>query len=409
MSLALATGVLPVASAAGQPRFIPAVQASEKRAAGCPSPIEVDHVLSAASRAMQQERFDAAVNLLQPEPLPKCDARVDLLLGAALEGSGRGSEAQRILEQAHRQWPADHGLAASLARSYWLAGRPAQAAEALASTSITPGTPLEELELRAEVYLAVHQLILAQTAAEAAYHRHPSTETLLLLANIIQTQGRSQDALTLLAAKRAENATSVPFLITIAECEFDAGSFAAAHEDLARAAAIDPGSYQAHYLLGNTLVQQRQIDAAIAEYQAAITIAPEKPRTYYQLALAKVIQEDVEGAKQSLEQALAADEQYAPAYTELGDLLMQQGRFAEAIEPLHKAIQYGPTQESPYYLLTRVYARLGEKQQSDAMLQRYQEVKAANHKRPAKVEPDKAGTGDQSSLPPSPRIPETRP
>ena len=66
------------------------------------------------------------------------------------------------------------------------------------------------------------------------------------------------------------------------------------------------------------------------------------------------------------------------------------------------AIQYGPTHESPDYLLTRVYARLGEKQQSDAMLQRCQEVKAANHKRPTKAEPDKARRSDQSSLPASP-------
>ncbi len=355
---------------------------------------------------MQHEQFGAAVDLLQPAPLPKCDARIDLLLGAALEGSERSGEAQRVLEQAHRQWPMNHNLAASLARSDWLSNRPEEAAAALASTHITPNTPLQELELRAEVYLGVHQLLLAQSAAEAAYRGQPSTETLLLLANIIQAQGRAQDALNLLTPKRNENAASASFLITIAESEFDSGAFAAAHEDLARALNIDPASYQAHYLLGNTLVQQRQIDAAVAEYQAAITIAPEKPRTYYQLALVKVIQGDMNGVEQALAKAVAADERYAPAYTELGDLLMQQGRFAEAVEPLRKAIQYGPTQESPYYLLTRVYARLGQKQQSDAMLQRYKDVKAANHKRPTKAELQEGHRTDQSSSSASPQAPE---
>ena len=388
-----------MAGAAERLRADPPPQASLENSGDCPSRSELDRLVSAASDLMQQEQFDAAVKVLQPEPLPKCDARVALLLGAAFEGSAHGADAQGILEQAHRQWPSNHSLAASLARSYWISGHPAQAAEALGSTRITPSTPLQELELRAEVYLAVHQLLLAQTAAEAAFRIHPSTETLLLLANTIQTQGRAQDALTLLAARRQENAASVPFLITIAESEFDSGIYAAAHDDLAHATAIDPRSYQAHYLFGNTLVQQRQIDAAMAEYQTAISIAPEKPRTYYHLALAKVIQGDVEGAKQSLTRALVADEQYAPAYTELGDLLMQQGRFAEAVEPLRKAIQYGPTQESPYYLLTRVYARLGQKTQSEDMLQRYQEVKAANHKRPVKSQPDAPGAADQSSLP----------
>ena len=410
MFLVLATGVFSpkplVAGAAGWLRSDPQTESFLESSGDCPSRSELDRLVSAASDLMQQGQFDAAVKVLQPEPLPKCDARAALLLGAAFEGSGHGSDAQRILEQAHRQWPSDPRRAAALARSYWISGRAAQAAEALGSTRITPSTPVQELELRAEVYLAVHQLLLAQTAAEAAFRSHPSTETLLLLANTIQTQGRAQDALTLLATRREENAASVPFLITIAETEFDSGIYAAAHDDLAHATAIDPGSYQAHYLLGNTLVQQRQIDAAMAEYQTAIGIAPEKPRTYYQLALAKVIQGDVDGAKQSLVKALVADEQYAPAYTELGDLLMQQGRFAEAVEPLRKAIQYGPTQESPYYLLTRVYARLGQKRQSDEMLQRYQEVKATNHKRPARAEPDKARPGDQNPLPASPRNPE---
>ena len=360
---------------------------------------------------MQQEQYGAAAELLQPAPLPTCDPRVDLLLSAALEGSGQGSLAQQILEQAHRQWPANHSLAASLARSYWISGHPTQAADALASTTASAGTPLQELELRAEVYLAVHQLVLAQSAAERAYQSYPSTETLLLLANILQTEGRAQDALTLLENKRAENLTSVPFLITIAESEFDSGTYVAARQDLVRAIDLDPKSYQAHYLLGNTLVKQTQIDAAIAEYQAAIDLAPEKPRTYYQLALAKVIQGDIDGAQQSLAKALAADEQYAPAYTELGTLLMEQGRFAEAVDPLQKAIRYGPTEETPYYLLTRVFSRLGEKKQSDDMLRQYQQVKATNRKRPTKTETRKpefdiSGTSHQSSSAASPHTPE---
>ena len=390
----LAAGFLtlrtPAVEAADQLRSEPVAKVASARPSDCPSSLELDRLLSSASQMMQQEQFTAVIDVLQAKPLQRCDARVALLLGAAFEGAGRNPYAQLVFEQAHRQWSSNHDVAACLARSYWISGRPTQAAEAFASTSITPSTPVQELELRAEVYLAVHQLLSAQSAAEAAFHRHPSAETLLLLANILQTQGRAQDALTLLTTRRQENAASAPFLITIAEAEFDSGLYAAAYDDLTRAIAIDPGSYQAHYLLGNTLVQQRQIDAAVTQYQAAVDIAPEKPRTYYQFALAKVIQGDVEGAKQLLVRALSADEQYAPAYTELGDLLLQQGRFAEAVEPLRKAIQYGPTQEAPYYLLTRVYARLGEKKQSDDMLQRYQEVKAANHKRPAKAQPDKA-------------------
>ncbi len=206
-----------------------------------------------------------------------------------------------------------------------------------------------------------------------------------MLANIIQTQGRAHDALTLLESRRKENQASAPFLITIAETEFDSQIYAAAHQDLAEALRLDPKSYQAHYLLANTLVQQTKAQEAVSEYEMAIQIAPGKPRTYHQLALAQVILGDVNGARESLQQCVAADSKYAPAYTELGKLLLQQGRYAEAVEPLQKAIEYGPTQEFPYYFLTRVYARLGQKQQSDEMLERYKSVKEANRKRPART------------------------
>ena len=364
----------------------------------CPSSSEISRLLSTASQSMQEEQFDAVVALLRPAPLAACDARIGLLLGAALEGSGKSAEEQLILEQAHERWPSNHSVAASLARRYWLVGQPQKAANALASVSVTSATPLQELELRAEVYLAVHQLGPAQAAAEAAYRKSPSTDTLLLLANIIQTQGRAQDALTLLESRRKENAASAPFLITIAEAEFDSELYAAAHQDLVEALALDPRSYQAHYLFANTLVQQTKAKEAVLEYEMAIQIAPDKPRTYHQLALAKVILGDVNGARESLQQCVAADPKYAPAYTEIGKLLLQQGRYAEAVEPLQKAIEYGPTQEFPYYFLTRVYARLGQKQQSDEMLERYKAVETASRKHPTQVGSDDSSMTGQNTF-----------
>ncbi len=398
----LAAGVLslgsPAVRAVASPSSRSEIQTPPPTDLACPSPSEISRLLSAASLAMQQDQFGAVVTLLRPAPLAACDARIDLLLGAALEGSGNSVEEQLILEQAHQRWPFDHSVAASLARRYWLDGSASPAAEVLASVSITSATPLQELELRANVYLAVHQLAPALAAAQAAYRKSPSTETLLLLANILQTQGRANDALTLLESRRRENAASASFLITIAETEFDSELYAAAHRDLAEALTLNPKSYQAHYLLGNTLVQQTKAGDAVAEYEIAIQIAPEKPRTYYQLALAKVILGDVNGARESLQQCVTADPKYAPAYTEIGQLLLQQGRYAEAAEPLQKAIEYGPTQEFPYYFLTRVYARLGLKQQSDDMLQRYKAVKAANRKRPTRSESDDAPMAYQNAF-----------
>ena len=354
---------------------------------------------------MEHEQYEPAIQLLRAAPLPTCDPRVDLLLGAAFEGSGNLSQAEQVLRQARLRWPTNDTLATSLARCYLLSGQPANAAEALNSTAVSATTPLQELELRAEVYLAVHQLKLAQGAAELAYKTYPSEQPLLLLANVLQTQGRSGDVVLLLQSKRAQYGESLPFLITIAESEYDAGTYAVAKSDLEHAVEIDRRSYLAHYLLGNTLVKQTQTAAGIAEYRTAIELAPDKPRTYYQLALALVIQGDVPEAEHSLTQALAVDERYAPAYCEMGELLMQQGHFAEAVDPLLKAIDSSPSLEIAYYQLTRVYSRLGNKKESEEMLKRYLDVKAANRKRPAKQNAEEESVYHASSLAQPPQNP----
>ncbi len=365
------------------PGAVPVQRIPRKQTAtSCPTRASINGLLSTASQLMGQEQYRAAADALGTTFLD-CDPRVALLAAAAREGSGESAQAQRILIQANARWPADRGLAASLARSYWLAGDATHAAEALRLVSTNAGAPIQELELMAQVYLAVHQLARAQSAAVMAYHRAPEEATLLLLANILQLQGRAQDALRLLEGNRERSAGSVAFLITIAESEYDTGVYAKAHADLIRAIQLDPASYQAHYLLGNTFAKQSLTDEAISEYRKSIALAPSQPRTYYQLALAQVAQNKIEDAQQSLAAALQEDERYAPAYDEIGTLLFRQGKFADAVEPLKKAIQYGPTLESSYFLLTRVYYRLGQKQASDAMLQQYLEVKAANRGRPS--------------------------
>ncbi len=363
--------------------FPPGTGSTRKPVDVCPTSSLIEHTLSAATRFMQTEQYEAAAKILNTEHLRRCDPRIDLLLGAAYEGLGDSSNARLTLQQAHQHWPLDNSVASSLARNYWISGQAVQAAEALASTTANLNTPLQELDLRIEVFLFVHQLTFAQAAAELAYRNYPSSDTLLLLANVIQAQGRAQDALKMLEAKRRENTGSLYFLITIAEAEYDSGLYAEAEQDLVHASAIDIRSYQAHYLLGNTLVKRAKLDAAIAEYQTAIALAPDRPRTYYQLALAKVMQDDIDGAKQALSNAITVDERYAPAYTEMGELLMREGRYAEALEPLTKAVEYGPTLDSPYYLLTRVYSKLGRRRESDEMLHKYQEVNAASRNRPA--------------------------
>jgi Flp pilus assembly protein TadD len=383
LAIALATalcllGSSTVTRAAGQQSAKLPPQAHHGTDNRCPSQDVVDAALVKASASMEQARYSDAAQTLTPLLALDCDARVSLLLAAALEASRDLPGAEQTLEHAHSIWPANTSIATSLAREYFGAREVSKAAQVLEHFHATASTPLQEMDLAAIVDFSAHQLVSAQAVAEMAYKTYPSIHTLLLLANALQLQGRYPDVNRLLGDKRATYADSSEFLITLAESESDASIYPAARKDLERAISLNPKSYQAHYLLGYVLARINDVDGAIGEYRTAIELEPGQPRTYYRLALALGIKQDQAGEEHALEQALAADDHYAPAHCEIGKILIDENRLADAVSHLNAAVQYNPSSEEAYYLLVRAYARLGEKDKSNAMVKRLIAVKKAN-------------------------------
>jgi tetratricopeptide (TPR) repeat protein len=119
-------------------------------------------------------------------------------------------------------------------------------------------------------------------------------------------------------------------------------------------------------------------DRAVAEYRLAIDLAPDQPRTYFQLALVLRSKQDQAGEERALEQALAADDHYAPAHCEMGRILLEQHRLTDAVTHLSSAIQDNPKSEEAYFLLARAYAGLGQKDKSEEMVKRLVVVRKAN-------------------------------
>jgi tetratricopeptide (TPR) repeat protein len=344
----------------------------------CPSHNDADVALSKASALMSQSQYQAAAAVLEPVSEKDCDARISLLLAAAAEGEGDSARATALLQHAHSVWPANNSIAASLAREYLASKELDKAVKALAQFHATAETPEQETEMAALVFLAAHQLAQAQTVAEAAYKYHPSVHTLLLLANTLQMQGRYPDVNRLLGNQRETYANSPEFFVTLAESEFDASLYPAAREDLQRAISLNPSMYQAHYLLGNVLSRLTDLDGAIVEYHRAIELSPLQPRTYFQLALVLRSKQDPVGEQHALEQALAADGNYSPAQCEMGALLLDQERPTDAVSYLTAAVQSNPRYEKAYLLLAKAYAKLGETDKRDQMVQRLQVIRDEN-------------------------------
>jgi tetratricopeptide (TPR) repeat protein len=373
------------ATAVAGTRSRAAPQSSSRARAGCPSPQALRSVLAEASERLAQARFQDAGGILTPLAARNCDARISLLLAASWEGQGDASAARAELERAHHRWPANDSIAASLARSYLAAGDNDKAAQALAHFRATPDTPEQEMQMAAVVYLAAHQLQSAEQIARLAYRTYPSLKTLLLLSNTLQMEGRYPDVNRLLGTQRAAYGDSAEFLVTLAESESDAKIYATARDDLQRAIVLEPGRYQAHYLLGNVLAALSQTDQAIAEYRKAIELAPDQPRTWFQLAVVFRAKQDKAGEQNALQRALAIDNHYAPAQCEVGNMLLQDHHAADAIGHLTIAIQYNPRSEKAYFLLARAYAQMGEHERSEQTVRRLIAVRKENRPQQGRI------------------------
>ena len=323
---AIASGCLfgrpPEAKAAGQEIHETAPQDRSANQKACPSPDVVENVLGKASDLMEHARYQVAAEKLEPLSLPRMRRpRIPSLLLAGRPGVRRefSRRLNNTLQQAHLKWPSNDSIAASLAREYLHGGQTDKALQALAHFHVSKDTRPQEMEIAVVVYLAAHKLVPAQAVADADYRSHPSVDTLLLLANVLQLQGRYPDVNRLLGSKRESYSDSPKFLITLAESEYDASIYTAAHNDIERAVLLDPSSFQAHYILGNVLVRLGDPDRAVTEYREAIQLAPDQPRTYFQLALVLRTKMDSAGEESALNQALAADNHYAPAHCADGE------------------------------------------------------------------------------------------
>ena len=312
-----------------------------------------------------------------------CDPRVSLLLAGALDGSNERTQAEQVLKDAHKAWPANNSIAASLAREYLADSQPGPAAEALKEFQPTAATSWQEMQLATVVFLTTHQLPAALTVAQAGYKQYPSLNSLLLLANTLQLEGRYKDVIALLEAQRAAYGEAAPFLVTLAQSEYDAAMYGSARADTERAIGLDGHLYAAHYLLGNLLLKQGDAEPAAAEYRAAIELSPNQPRTYYYLALALRAAHREDEEESVLSKAVALDSTYAPTHCEMGRILLNGNRLPDAVAQLELAVADNASSEEAYSLLSRAYSRMGDQDKADAAAKRLAEVRKNNHRLPA--------------------------
>jgi tetratricopeptide (TPR) repeat protein len=139
----------------------------------------------------------------------------------------------------------------------------------------------------------------------------------------------------------------------------------------ARSLTLAPDNYAGQYDLGKALVEDGRPDEAAAHFRASVRLKPDYAEAHFALATVLARQNDSAGAAREFEMALAgslSDEYAATAHNDLGVILGQQGRFAEAGTHFAAAARLKPDLIAAHVNYARALAAQNKSEEARAWL-----------------------------------------
>lgn len=290
-----------------------------------------------------------------------------LVHGLALvrQRQGRLEDAARLLRQEIAARP-------SAAASYRLgqvekaAGKAAEARSALESArSLDPGCVAATYELG---LLAVQegQLEPAVSLFEEVLKKQPTAvQAHFPLGQALQRLGRQAEAKPHLAASAARElsvggraacsdafeaelrplATGAAAYIMRSQAARLAGRTEEALAELRQAVTVAPSDPIAHQALGKLLAGQGQLEAALGEYRKAVELDPAAAELKVDLGLLLEQSGDRAAAGKLFREALAKNENLAPAHFGQARLALAEGKPGPALEALGQVLQLEPAND----------------------------------------------------------------
>lgn len=240
--------------------------------------------------------------------------------------------------------------------------------------------PVDLLRMLATVFMNEHKPLNAAIALKKAETYGPldaGARLQLVLAYI--SMGRNDWARPELDRLVAADPLNTVYAYWLARLDYDAGRYAVAIDRLTTVVQREPSFLRAYDNLGLCYEALNQPDEAIRQYREAIRRTREAgepwPWPFLNLGILLKNSGQLEEAEALFNEALQANQAFAPALYHLGTLLEGSDRTEAAVQALVRAAAADRSYAEPHFALSRIYRRQGRIAEADAALATFQQLR----------------------------------
>jgi tetratricopeptide (TPR) repeat protein len=211
---------------------------------------------------------------------------------------------------------------------------------------------------------------------------HDSSDALYMLGFVLNRENRPAGSLAAYTQAAAITPPTSDDLKIVGLDYVLLDDYADAIRWLEKAVALNAANKDAWYYLGRAYYTKGRLNEAHKVFQTILDLDPSNPKAENNLGLIFETEGKPTDAIEAYRKAIAWQEQNPPAseqpYVNLGNLLTEQGRMAEAAEPLQKAVALAPNNAFCHLALGIYYRRVGRMEQARRELVRATELEPDN-------------------------------
>jgi len=325
------------------------------------------------SRVLSEKAAAQAEKLAPEDPA--------VLQSLSIYYSGRDEPAKAAAFEARyaARAPEDRAAVARAMNLYLEAGQPKPAIE-LALKAPDWEQRAELRNLLGKAYHADQQYAKAIPELQEAIRLNPYEEAYHFdLALVLLQHHNFEVAIRILEASKQIFAKSAQLELALGVAHYGQGRHPEAVEAFLRTIALDPSAEQPYVFLGQLLERTGdQLPEVIKRFEALERSEPKNHLGWFLHAKAlNVRMESPAQSEKLLRLAISLNGSFWESHYELGRVLEQQGRLAEAAQEYRRSAQLDARVPAPHFRLATVLLKLGQSEEARAERDLYQKLAAA--------------------------------